>query len=92
MSGKHTSAPWTVEQDWTWEVKGADGSIVAKFVCVTDAHLGAAAPDLLSAGNLMLVDYQTSAKHHPHHVLVPLAAFDAMRAAIAKATSSGDGR
>jgi hypothetical protein len=39
-------------------------------------------PDLIAAARQMVSDYQTSEHHHPNHVLVPLAAFEAMRAAL----------
>lgn len=38
---------------------------------------------VLAAGKLMVDDHQTSEKHHPNHVLVPLNAFEAMRTAVA---------
>lgn len=37
---------------------------------------------LVAAARAMADDYQTSPKHHPQHVLVPIAAFEAMRAAL----------
>lgn len=37
---------------------------------------------LVDAARAMADDYQTSPNHHPQHVLVPLAAFEAMRAAL----------
>lgn len=58
------------------------------------ANLALAAPDLAEAAQQMVSDYQTSEAHHPNHVLVPLSAFEALRAAIAKATldtSKGEG-
>jgi hypothetical protein len=48
-------------------------------------------PDLIAAARQMLSDYQTSEHHHPNHVLVPLAAFEAMRAAL-KSCGGSDGR
>ncbi|UPT53173.1 hypothetical protein [Synechococcus phage Ssp-JY42] len=39
---------------------------------------------LVEAARAMADDYQTSPKHHPQHVLVPLSAFEAMRAALAQ--------
>lgn len=39
---------------------------------------------LVDAARAMADDYQTSPNHHPQHVLVPLAAFEAMRAALAQ--------
>lgn len=41
---------------------------------------------LEKAAAVMVGDYQTSENHHPHHVLVPLAAFEALRSAL-----DGDG-
>ena len=38
--------------------------------------------ELRAACAAMLADYQTSEHHHPRHVLVSLAAFEAMRAAL----------
>ena len=43
-------------------------------------------PDLLKAAEAMVRDYQTSEKHHPHHVLVTLEAFNSLRAALSKVT------
>jgi hypothetical protein len=41
-------------------------------------------PALVKAVRAMLGDYQTSAEHHPDHVLVRLNHFDALRAALAE--------
>lgn len=57
-----------------------------KSIALFDARLIAAAPDMLAAGQAMVDDYQTSESHHPNHVLVPKSAFEAMQAAITKAT------
>lgn len=43
---------------------------------------------LRAAALAMVGDYQTSEHHHPNHVLVPLAAFRAMQAAIAASGAS----
>jgi hypothetical protein len=43
---------------------------------------------IVSAGLQMIADYQTSEQHHPRHVLVPLTAFDSLRAAIAALSAS----
>lgn len=52
-----------------------------------NARLIAAAPDMLAAGRAMIDDYQTSTEHHPDHVLITRAAFEAMQAAITKTTT-----
>ncbi len=46
----HTPGPWSVEQDWTAEIHGADGSLIGKIVAPVksaDAYLIASAPELL---------------------------------------------
>ena len=48
----------------------------------------AAVGDLVAAARRMENDYQTSDRHHPHHVLVPLNAFNAMRFALAALSQS----
>ena len=42
-------------------------------------------PGLLPAAKAIFADYQTSDNHHPDHVLIRRADFEALRAAIAKA-------
>ena len=51
--------------------------------------LGVAAELLATAGE-MLADHMTSERHHPGYVLVPTAAFERMRATVAKAESPRD--
>jgi hypothetical protein len=46
---------------------------------------------MVEAAQALADDYQTSPRHHPDHVLVPLAAFEALRAAL-QATAGQGGR
>lgn len=45
---------------------------------------------MVEAARLMVDDYQTSASHHPDHVLVPAIAFEALRSALASLPESGE--
>lgn len=78
MTTKHTPGPWRVNP-CTGEVRGADWNhIVAEAAIDSDAHLIAAAPDLLAACEMALLDMRYYATVHGESVT-------AIEAAIAKA-------
>ncbi len=56
MTTKHTPGPWKIGalESGQAAVDGADGSEVTGFISIPDAHLIAAAPDLLEALEDML--------------------------------------
>lgn len=94
MSAQRTPGPWILGpwSDGGRTIVGPRGAgfqarvIAHVFSGIGDDRLIVGAPELLSAGQAMVDDHQTSEAHHPNYVLVTRAAFEAMRAAVAKAT------
>ncbi len=62
-----------------------DAVAEADALLASGTSASTAATELFEAARQMSGDYQTSELHHPDHVLVPLAAFKAMQAAVVKA-------
>ena len=100
MSGEHTPGEWIASGSFVYASNGFgtnrfymqpqpgftdDVNRTPDAELEANAKLAAAAPDLLAAGERMADDYQVSEQHHPNHVLVPVDAFNALRAAIQKA-------
>lgn len=59
-----------------------DHPLVAAFARHRIAAIEEVREALEEAARAMAADFQTSETHHPEHVLVPLAAFNAMRGAL----------
>lgn len=76
---------WVAMCDWPTEDEQSLTSAEVK----ANARLIAAAPDYDAAARRIADDYQTSETHHPNHVLIRKADFEALLAAIAKATGAG---
>lgn len=90
-SGPFTPGPWIFGDNGVL-IAPESGTIVLCAIMdwvraphVEDRWLIEAAPELCAAAAMMAADYQTSEQHHPEHVLVSLAAFSALRNALAKA-------
>lgn len=100
MTKKHTPGPWrfkTAANGDNGIIADGTGYFAEAFAdihhagegareeALANARLISSAPDMFDAGLAMINDYQTpSQDHHPDHVLVPLKAFTAMQAVIAK--------
>lgn len=56
MTAKHTPGPWKIGalESGQAAVDGADGSEVTGFISIPDAHLIAAAPELLHVAEMVL--------------------------------------
>jgi hypothetical protein len=92
MTDKHTPGPWTVT-DAIWDSGGDVAYILTgvKEACAADAHLIAAAPELLEALRT-LVRMNNDAGPFGGEIYRDRVerAWDAARAAIAKATGGGN--
>ena len=62
---------------------GEAEALASLIKAAPDGRCLAVIAELLEASRAMANDYQTSAAHHPDHVLVSRAAFEALSAAIA---------
>jgi hypothetical protein len=78
-----------IEAMWKgWRECWLTGHAVPESTPAPESARGEAVTTLVGACKTMADDYQTSEQHHPHHVLVPLAAFTAMRSALAHPASA----